>query len=190
MPDLIENYIYLYHTDKFVLLPTYPEQIQDSLSANFQSSNPLSRSAPIYSYSYSGPRSMQITLNLHRDMMSQLNYNLSNYDLKDYEGKDYVDVMIAELQTIALPKYDSSIKMVNPPMVALRFGNEIYIKGVVIGGISVTYSGPILPNNKYSVVQVSFNVNEVDPYDADTVAVTGSFRGLNKTLERRLYKRV
>ena len=78
--------------------------------------------------------------------------------------------------------------MVNPPMVAIRFGNEIYIKGIVNGSVSVEYSGPILPNNKYALVNISFTVTEVDPYDAETVAVSGSFRGLNKTLERRLYK--
>ena len=189
MADLIENYIYLYHIDKFILLPTYPESVSDNLSASFQSSNPLSRSAPIYSYSYSGPRTLQVNLSLHRDMMSQLNYNLSNYNISLYPGEDYIDRVIAELQSIALPRYDASVKMVDPPMIALRFGNEIYIKGIVNGGIGVTYSGPILPNNKYALVNISFTINEIDPDDAETVAVSGSYRGLNKTLERRLYKK-
>ena len=191
MADLIENYIYLYHLGKegnFILLPTYPQQISDTLQANFSQTNPLSRSAPIFSYSNSGPRTMQINLSLHRDMMSQLNYNLSDYNLSECPGEDYVDRIIAELQAIALPRYDDSLKMVNPPMVAIRFGNEIYIKGIVNGSVSVEYSGPILPNNKYALVNISFTVTEVDPYDAETVAVSGSFRGLNKTLERRLYK--
>jgi hypothetical protein len=69
MANLIENYLYMYHTDQFVVLPTYPESIQDSLSANFNSSNLLARSAPIFSYSSSGPRTIQVSLSLHRDMM-------------------------------------------------------------------------------------------------------------------------
>ena len=187
MYSLIENYIYLYNIDQFVLLPTYPESISDSLSANFNSSTPLSRSAPIFSYSNSGPRTIQVSLSLHREMMTQLNYNTSNLNLEI--GDDYVDTMVKQLQAVALPKYESSTKMVNPPMVALRFGDEIYIKGIVNGGITITYSGPILENNKYALVQISFSISEVDPYDAQTVARQGSFRGLNRTLERRLYKR-
>jgi hypothetical protein len=32
-------------------------------------------------------------------------------------------------------------------------------------------------------------VHEVDPYDAESVWTQGSFRGLNTTLDRRIYKR-
>ena len=184
--DLITNYIYLYHLDKFILLPTYPESIQDTLSATFSSTNSIGRSAPVFSYSYSGPRSIQVSLTLHRDMMTQINYGNSNLNLEI--GDDYVDGMIKALQAVALPRYQAAVKMVNPPMVALRFGNEVYIKGVVNGGISITYSGPILSNDKYAVVAISFTITEVDPYDAESVQTQGSFRGLSKTLERRLYK--
>ena len=140
---------------------------------------------------------MQITLTLHREMMTQINYANSNLNL-DIDD-DYVDTMIKQLQAIVLPRYQQSSKLVNPPMVAVRFGDEVYIKGVVNGSISVTYSGPIIPVkvnedgdtkyiDKYAVVEVSFSVTEVDPYDADSIQTVGSFRGLNKTLERRLYK--
>ncbi len=188
--DLITNYIYLYHIDKFIVLPTYPETIQDTLNSTFQQTNALARSAPIFTYSNSGPRSMQITLNLHRDLMTQINYGVSNINLNEVDiGDDYVDTMIKQLQAIALPAYATAEKMVNPPMVALRFGNEIYVKGVVTSGITVTYGLPLLANDKYASVSVSFSVSEVDPYDANSVMVNGSFRGLNKTLERRLFKR-
>ena len=43
--DLIENYIYLYHLKQFVIIPTFPESINDSMSANFASTPMLSRSA-------------------------------------------------------------------------------------------------------------------------------------------------
>lgn len=186
---MIENYLYMYHTGEngtFVLLPTYPESISDQLAANFNSTNPLARSAPIFTYSHSGPRTVQVSLALHRDMMSQINYGVSNLKLEI--GDDYVDTMIKQLQAIALPKYSLTNKMVNPPMVAIRFGNEIYIKGIVNGGITVNYHGPIGEDNKYKQVDISFTVSEVDPYDAESVMVAGSFRGLNKSLERNLYK--
>ena len=70
----------------------------------------------------------------------------------------------------------------------LQPGNSVFCKGVVEGGVSVTYSGPILNNNKYAVATVSFSVHEVDPYDADTVMVEGGFRGIRKTLESNMFK--
>lgn len=197
---LIENYIYLYHVDKFILLPSYPETIQDQLSASFTQTNALARSAPIFTYSNSGPRTVQVSLTLHREMMSQINYTASNLNLNNLSeldedqlgievGDDYVDFLIKQIQAIALPKYSTGIKMVNPPLVALRFGNDIYIKGVVNGGVTVTYSGPILQNDKYAVAEISFSISEIDPYDADSIWNQGSFRGLNTSLERRIWRK-
>lgn len=71
-------------------------------------------------------------------------------------------------------------------MVAVRFGDEVFIKGVVTGGIATTSQLPLLSNNKYALVDVSFNVSEVDPYDAESVMQQGSFRGFSRTLERHL----
>ena len=79
-------------------------------------------------------------------------------------------------------------KMVDPPIIALRFGNDIFCKGIINGSLTTTYSGPILQNNKYAEVSIAFNITEIDPYDADTIVKTGSFRGLSTTLERNLWK--
>ena len=186
---LIDNYIHLFHVDKFILLPTYPESVQDTMPATYSQTTPLSRSAPIFSYSHSGPRTIDVSLNLHRDMMQQLNYGVSNINLNEVDvGDDYVDVLVKQIQAVAVPSYDIGAKMVNPPLVALRFGNDIFIKGVVDGGLTVTYSGPIGTDNKYKQIQLAFRISEVDPYDAQTVMQQGSFRGINKTLERRIYK--
>lgn len=188
-PDkMIENYIYLYHLDTFVVLPIYPESISETLNSTFAETSILARSAPIYSYSYSGPRTITFNFSLHRDMMSQINYGVSN--LKVDIGDDYVDTIIKQLQAVALPKYAANSKMVNPPMVAVRLGNDLFIKGVVNGGITTTYSLPILSNGKYAQVQLSFTVSEVDPYDAETVVTQGGLRGLSRTLERNLFKTI
>lgn len=188
--NVIENYIYMSHLDRFLILPTYPESITDTMSASYTSTTPLSRSAPIYAYSKSGPRSLQINLALHRDLMYQLNYESSNINLSELEiGDDYIDYLIKNLQAIAVPKYVASNRMVNPPQVSVRFGNEIYIHGIVDGSIGVTYSLPLLENDKYAQVGISFTVSEIDPYSAETIAEQGSFRGLSKSLERRIYKK-
>ena len=182
MPD---NYIYISHLGddgKYFQLPCYPDSIQDNMSSNFVDEYALSRSAPIFTYSNSGPRSIQITLSLHRDMMDDINIGASNISPED--GDDYVDTLIKALQSIAVPKYNVVNKAVEVPTVAVRFGEEIFIKGIVNGQIGVTYSKPILSNNKYAVVDVSFQVTEADPYDATSIATSGSFRGLTRGLKK------
>ena len=100
------------------------------------------------------------------------------------DGDDYIDSLIRALQSIALPKYTEQNNVVEPPIVAVRFGNEIFIRGIVDSGISVQYSKPILSNDKYAQVQVSFDIKEIDPYDAPTVFKNGSFRGLVATMRK------
>ena len=160
--QMIDNYIYLYHLDQFFVIPTFPDSLNDNMSVSYNQSTPMSRSAPIYSYANSGPRALQINLDLHRDMMYQINWQVSNARIA--AGDDYVDALTKGVQACALPRYGASEKMVDPPMVAVRFGNDIFIKGVVTGSVGVTYQLPLLDNNKYAHVTLSFNVEEVEPY--------------------------
>lgn len=172
----IGNYIYMYHTKTGIVLPNYPDNMTDSTTANFQSNNPLGRSAPIYSYANSGPRTISFQFQLHREMLEQVNHNNPS---NIFPGDDYVDRLVKEIQAAALPNYASSEKMVDPPLVACRIGNEVYIKGVIQGAVTVSYSGPILSgkyDDKYALCNVGFQISEVDPYDAQTVMGIGSFR--------------
>lgn len=181
--NLIENYIYFYHIQKFCVIPQWPDNISDSISASFSSTNILGRSAPIYTYSNSGPRTVSFNFKLHRDMMTNINITPNSFGLEN--NSQIVEELVRTIQTVALPKYTQVTKVINPPIVAVRIGDEIYVKGVVKGGVSINYSGPII-DNKYSVCDISFSVEEMDPYDAEGVASVGSFRGLNKSLERRI----
>lgn len=185
---MIDNYIYLYHTQTLIAIPTFPETLQDSMGVEFSAAAPLSRSAPIYSYVKSGPRTVQITLDFHRDMFNDVNLASSNLNVPNLSEADYVDIMINQLQSMALPRYAAGQKMVDPPLIAVRFGNELFCKGVVTDSVSTTFSGPILRTNKYAQVSVSFTVSEVDPYDALMVSHLGSFRGLSTDLERNVWK--
>lgn len=186
--SMIDNYVYLYHTDTLIAIPTYPESIADTMSVQFNPTTPLSRSAPIYSYQNSGPRSFQVEFDLHRDMMNQINTSSSRLKIPNLSDPDYCDILINQLQAAAVPSYAASQKMVNPPIVAVRFGTDIFCKGVVSGSVSVTYSGPILRTNKYAMVHISFTLNEIDPFDAQSIMVAGGYRGLSTTLERRIWK--
>lgn len=182
---LQDNYIYISHLDEdlqYWRLPVSPDTIQDSMNSTFSSESILGRSAPVYTYSSSGPRSVQMSLKLHRDLMDDVNEGYSNS--KQGVGEDYVENLIKALQAIAVPKYNLSNKAVEPPLVAIRIENQLFIKGIVTGGVTVTYQKPILYNGKYAIVNVSFNIEEVDPYDASTVYKNGSFRGVVRTLKK------
>lgn len=177
LPDC---YIYISHLDgiapQYWRLPIYPDDISEQMPSNFAEQNALGRSAPVFTFSNAGPRTMQFNFEFHRDMIDEANTGYSNVSLNDNE--DYSDKLISALQAIALPKYNLSNKAVEPPLVAIRLGRQVFIKGVVTSGITVNYKKPILANEKYAVVGISFTVSEVDPYDASTVYTNGSFRGL------------
>ena len=182
---LPENYIYISHLDEefqFWRLPSCPETISDQMGSTFGETTALGRSAPVYTYGRSGPRTVQIEIKLHRDMMDDVNYGVSNVDLQN--GEDYIDSLIRALQAIAVPKYNASNKAVEPPLVALRLSNEVFIKGIVNSPIAITYKLPILSNGKYAEVSMSLTVTEVDPYDSTTVFKNGSFRGMMHTLKQ------
>ena len=178
------NYIYLYHLDTLINLPVYPESIQDNLQSNFQQTNALARTAPVFTYQNSGPRSMTFQFTFHRDMLNDANTGgLSNAEL--YVGEDYIDYIIRNLEAIALPTYNQGSKAVVPPEVAVRIGEgeDVFIKGVVQGGVTVGRSLPLLSNGKYAIISVSFTVYETTPFDAKLVSQMGSFRGITSAFK-------
>ena len=152
------------------------------MGSTFGESSALGRSAAVYTYSKSGQSTVQVELKLHRDMMDDVNTGVSNSPLLD--GEDYVDNLIRALQAIVVPKYNLSNKAVEPPIVAMRLSNEVFIKGIVNGSIGLTYRLPLLSNGKYASVALSITITEVDPYDATTVFQNGSFRGVVQTLKK------
>lgn len=182
---LDDNYIYISHLDEgfqFWKLPAWPDTVSDSMSSTFNPTSALGRTAPVFTFSDAGPRIVSIDLFLHRDMMDDINTGISNSKLG--EGEDYVDNLLKALQSIALPRYNLQNKAIEPPMVALRLGNEIFIKGIVSQAISVTYKKPILSNGKYAIAELNLTISEVDPYDATTVYKNGGFRGVVRSLKK------
>lgn len=164
----LENYIYFHHTDTKIIIPVDPDTLQDSMSANFASSSPLSRSAPIYSYQNSGPRSVQVSFTLHRDLCREYNPG----------GEDAVDQLITNLDQMVLPDYNSVGKVVNPPVVSLKVRDEIFIRGIVTT-TSHTFNLPIINydgKDKYALVSLSFSVQEITPFSASILPKVGQYR--------------
>lgn len=177
----IENYIYMYHLQEFIVLPSFVDSVQENFQINWSTQTILGRSAPIYSFQNAGPRTLQVTFILHRDMMWQINKNVSNAKLT--LNDDYIDVFLKDLQACVLPDYDGSSKAVNPPIIAMRIGNDIFIKGIITGTLGYTWMYPILENGKYSHLQISFSISEIDPYDARLVRKVGSYRNISTDLD-------
>lgn len=191
--NIWDNFIYFYHLDKFCILPSTPDTITDSMTSTYRDTNALARSAPVQSYIQSGPRTITFNISLHRDIMEDLNTDVSNLkdNVVDFADEDYVDVLINYLQARALPKYNVykvGSKVVDPPQVAIKMGNDIFIRGVVSGSVSVTYKKPILDNGKYATADITIPVTEIDPYDAPTVVMKGGFRGVTSTFKNGIFK--
>ncbi len=184
---LDDSYLYISHLDEglqYWKLYFWPDEVSDNMQSTFADTQALGRTAPVYTFSSAGPRTVQISIKLHRDLMDDINLSGSNVKLKD--GEDYLDSMLNALQAIALPKYSWETKAVEPPLIALRLGNEIFVKGVLLSGINITYGKPILSNGKYARADLSLQIAEVDPYDSDTVFKNGGFRGVVQSLRSNM----
>ena len=102
----VNSYIYLYHLQKFVVLPDYPESITDSLESHFATSNALARTAPVFSYQNSGPRTIStVSLRLHRDMMETLNRDISNLKENAVNTLNGVFEVASKSQVLAINSY-------------------------------------------------------------------------------------
>lgn len=182
---LPDNYIYISHLDEdfqYWRLPVTPDTISDSMTVTWSPQNALGRSAPVYTYNNSGPRTVGIKLAFRRDMLDDVNEGISN--VNPLVGDDYTDTLIRALQSIAVPKYNLTDKAIEPAMVALRLGQTVFIKGIVTGSVDVTYSLPILADGKYAGIEIGFNIYETEPYDSEILFQKGSFRGLVKTMKK------
>ena len=186
-----ENYIYISHLGEggyWWWIPCCPQTITDSMSSEFSPTTALGRTAPVYTYSSSGPRTVQLDIQLHRDMMDMANAGNHSLptDFKVDTNEDYVDTLIRALQSISVPKYTLTNKTIEPPLVCVRLSNEVFIKGIVTGNIGLEYELPLISGNRYAQVRLSITITEVDPYDATSVFTNGSFRGLVQTLRPKM----
>ena len=78
--------------------------------------------------------------------------------------------------------------MVNPPFVAVRIGDQIFIKGIM-SNAQLSYQLPLIETRhgkKYAIADLTFTINETEAYTASYIAEHGSFRGLSASLERKI----
>jgi hypothetical protein len=180
MLKLIENYIYFHHLGEGIILPQYPEDVTDTMSASFSQTNILGRSAPIFTYGGSGPRVVSFTMKLHRDMLNDVNITNKTFLGKTIDAEETINELINITEASVLPKYTDATKAVNPPIISVRIGKDIYIKGVCTQ-TSHTFYGPIR-NEHYLQCDISLSIQEYDAYDAELAKTLGKYRGVSSKL--------
>lgn len=177
--NVVKNFIYFHHIDKACILPCYPQTISESISVTWNATNLLQSSAPIQTWSNSGPRVIPFNFDLHREMLTDTNVTSQTFlgrSLIMEEPENLMEDLISTIKAAALPKYTYVTRIVNPPIVSVSIGNQIYIKGVVNSSVTTDYKGAIR-QGKYNEVSLSFSVTEITPYDADSIQKLGNYVG-------------
>lgn len=121
-------------------------------------------------------------------MFKQIKYQDSKIAELAGVDDDYCDVAIRLLQSCAYPTFNNETKQINPPVVAVKLGNDVFIKGVIDGTVGVNYTSPGLRNGKYAMVSLTLTVKEVEPFDAGITAAFGSFRGMDSQVNGLINK--
>ena len=127
--------------------PCYPESYSDNYSANISSVNVLGRSEPFQIYNNGGPRKVDVSFEIHREMYLR--------------GRTYLDELVKALHSASFPKGDDSIlPKVTFAIINKTGGYQCYIHGLIDGGASVQWKGPINEWGTYNMVSLSFSVIE------------------------------
>ena len=124
-------------------MPCYPTTLTDSLQVNHNSNSVAYRTEPYINYVSSGPRTVTAAFNLHREMKG------------DSRMSD-IDTIINTIQAACYPTGSAS----NSVEAKLKVGKSLSIRGVITGGVQVSFSGPII-EGKYNVYDISFTITEV-----------------------------
>lgn len=128
-------------------IPVYPEELQDSVSANYtQMPELIYQYEPWQLYQSSGPRIAPLTFLFHRDMWSG--------DAADGKANE----LIRFFEAMCYPEYAGSI--VNSDIATLYIKGETFVRGIVTE-VSKKWSGPLLRDGFYAVCELSVSITEV-----------------------------
>lgn len=140
-------------------MPCYPDSVSDSTDVSYNTSSILGRSEPYTTYNNSGPRSINFTFNMHREMTG---------------NEAEIEKIVRYIESAVYPNYNSNVA---PIKVQVYIGKTIYISGIMTSE-TTDWSGPIDDTDKYNLVNVSFTVQETtgNPKSASYVQSYGGYR--------------
>lgn len=144
-------------SDSSIDFPVYPNELEDERVANYDTMpEMLYQYEPWQVYKSSGPRSVPLSFDMHRDMWSG--------DHRD--GK--CNELIRFCQANCYPQYKGSA--VNPPRVSFYIKGQCLISGVITD-VRTTWDGPIGLDGYYLHCVLNLNIIEISEtkLDFDTV---------------------
>lgn len=147
-------------------LPVIPEQVTESVSANWDSISIPGRAASYYGYTGTSNRTVQFSLQFHNDLLEMYKWKESSVTYKDtdYNGLNMTRI-VRFLESCCYPNYQS--EKIIPPLVILKIGDQIKMRGF-FNNVSITAQLPfrnvLLGNTnykKYLMNSVSVSFTEV-----------------------------
>lgn len=134
-------------SDETIDFPVYPEEISDSVKANYtQMPELIYQYEPWQLYQSSGPRQNTYSFEFHRDMWTG--------DHRD----GYANKLVRFCQSNCYPEYNGSA--VNVPQVTLYLMGKTLISGVMTD-VNVNWSGPIGLDGFYLMCKLEITIVEV-----------------------------
>lgn len=151
------SYIINAATNTWIPLPVIPESVSKSVSANWNDTTIIGRSASYRSYNGTSNRTVNFNLKFHMDLLEELTYDTTKLDLTRIT--DY-------LESLCYPEYSNSA--IKPPVCILKLADVIKIRGTC-DSVTVSYQLPIKTMVKgkykgkltYSQCDVSLQFTEV-----------------------------
>lgn len=122
-----------------IFFPCYPDSYSDSHSANVSQQTPLGRSEPFQIYQNSGPRTVNVTFKMHREMTHVTP----------------ISEIVSAVQACCYPIGTSQTII---PRVTLVIGRNCLITGI-IKNVSTDWSDTII-EQQYMMVSLGFSVEE------------------------------
>lgn len=136
-------------SDEYIDFPVYPEELSDGAKANYtQMPDLLYQYEPWQLYMGSGPRSMTLTFDFHRDMWTG--------DHRDGKANE----LIRMCEACCYPEYRGSA--VNTSTVTMYIAGKVLISGVMTD-VSVDWDGPLGLDGWYLHCKLAITITEVAP---------------------------
>ena len=127
--------------------PCYPEEVDNSIKANYTTMPDLIyQYEPWYLYESSGPRSNTYTFDIHRDMWTG--------DYRDGKANE----LIRFCEACCYPKYNGSA--VYSDIVTLYVSGSALIRGIVTS-VDTKWDGPLLQDGWYAHFQLEISITEI-----------------------------
>lgn len=137
----ISCYIIDLLTDTTLRFSLIPDELSETVSASWDTTDIRGRTAPFIGYSGNSARTVSYSLTLHAEYVP-------NRDILS---------MVNKLKSLCYPRIEGAI--ITPPICYVRFGDMVKMRAIV-ENISVSWEKPIIDNRVFSKAEVSMEFTQ------------------------------